>query len=50
MYRSTYTVADNKTYKESMQWTVVENYKATTYRIRMAKDRAGSTGQLWHVL
>ena len=35
----TYTVADNKTYKESMQ-----------KRARMAKDRAGSTGQLWHVL
>ena len=32
MYRSTYTVAENKT------------------RIKMAKDRAGSTGQLWHVL
>ena len=32
-------MADNKTYKESMQ-----------DRTRMAKDRAGSTGQLWHVL
>ena len=39
MYRSTYTVADNKTYKESMQ-----------DRTKMAKDRAGSTGQLWLVL
>ena len=40
MYRScTYTVADNKTYKESMQ-----------DRTRTAKDRAGSIGQLWHVL
>ena len=39
MYRSTYTVADNKTYKESMQ-----------DRTKMAKDRTGSTGQLWLVL
>ena len=40
MYRSCmYRMADNRTYKESMQ-----------DRTRMAKDRAGSTGQLWHVL
>ena len=34
-----YRMADNKTYKESMQ-----------DRTKMAKDRAGSTGQLWHAL
>ena len=34
-----YRMADNKTDKESMQDTT-----------RMVKDRAGSTGQLWHVL
>ena len=28
----------------------MDDYKATAYRIRMVKDRAGSTGQLWHVL
>ena len=39
MYRSTYRVADNKMYKERRQ-----------DRPRTAKDRAGSTGQLWHVL
>ena len=40
VYRScTYAVAYNKIYKESMQ-----------DRTRMAKDRAGFTGQLWHVL
>ena len=32
-------MTDNKMYKESMQ-----------DRTRTAKDRAGSTGQLWHVL
>ena len=40
MYRSCmHRMADNETYKESMQ-----------DRTRMAKDRSGCTGQLWHVL
>ena len=34
-----YRMADNERYKDSMQ-----------DRTKMAKDRAGSTGQLWHVL
>ena len=29
---------------------MVDDYNTTAYRTRMAKDRAGSTGQLWHVL
>ena len=29
---------------------MVDDYKAIVYRTRMAKDRAGSTGQLRHVL
>ena len=28
----------------------MDDYKTTVYRTRMAKDRASSTGQLWHVL
>ena len=32
------------------KWTMVDDYKTTVYRTRMAKDRADSTGQLWHVL
>ena len=39
MYRRMHTVADNKMYKENMQ-----------DRTRMARNRAGSTGQLWYVL
>ena len=40
MYRSCmHRMADNETYKDNMQ-----------DRTRTAKDRAGSTGQLWHVL
>ena len=29
---------------------MVDDYNTTAYRTRTAKDRAGSTGQLWHVL
>ena len=28
----------------------MDDYRTTAYRTRTAKDRAGSTGQLWHVL
>ena len=30
--------------------TVVDDYKTTAYRTRIAEDTTGSTGQLWHVL
>ena len=29
---------------------MVDDFNTTAYRTRTAKDRAGSAGQLWHVL
>ena len=40
----------NQMHTYVQKWTVVDDYKTTVYRTRMAKDRPGSTGQLWHVL